>query len=109
MDIQPTTTPLTLSRVGNLVKTGFTFSNWATTANATTGLTTASPTVNTTYYAVWTATQYTVAYAPGTGASGAIASPGNKTFGQTFTLDSGSTLTPPASNGNVFILLCFLE
>ena len=101
------TTPLTLSGVGNLLKTGYTFSNWATTANATTGFTTASPTVNTTYYAVWTATQYTVAYAPGTGASGTIASPGNKTFGQTFTLDSGSTLTPPASNGNVSYSFAF--
>ena len=101
------TTPLTLSGVGNLAKTGFTFSNWATTADATTGLTTASPTVNTTYYAVWTATQFTVAYAPGTGASGTIASPGNKTLGQTFTLDSGSTLTPPASNGNVSYSFAF--
>ena len=95
------TTPLTLSSVGTLAKTGFTFSNWATTANATTGLTSASPTVNTTYYAVWTATQYTVTYAPGTGASGSISSPGNKTLGQTFTLDSGSTLTPPAASGSV--------
>ncbi|CAN2158799.1 Listeria/Bacterioides repeat [Candidatus Nanopelagicaceae bacterium] len=101
------TTPLTLSGAGNLVKTGFTFSNWATTADATTGLTTASPTTNTTYYAVWTATQFTVAYAPGTGASGTIASPGNKTLGQTFTLDSGSTLTPPASNGNVSYSFAF--
>jgi uncharacterized repeat protein (TIGR02543 family) len=101
------TTPLTLSGVGNLAKTGFTFSNWATTANATTGLTSASPTVNTTYYAVWTATQYTVSYVPGTGASGTIASPANKTLGQTFTLDSGSTLTPPASNGNVTYSFAF--
>jgi uncharacterized repeat protein (TIGR02543 family) len=95
------TTPLTLSTQGTLAKTGFTFGGWATTADATVGDSSASPTANTTYYAVWTPTQFTVAYAPGTGATGTIASPGNKTFGQTFILDSGSSLTPPAANGNV--------
>jgi uncharacterized repeat protein (TIGR02543 family) len=95
------TTPLTLSARGDLVKTGFTFEGWATTANSNSAMATASPTTNTTYYAVWSATQYTVAYAPGTDASGSIASPGNKTLGQTFTLDSGSTLTPPPTITNV--------
>ena len=95
------TTPLTLSGRGDLVKTGFTFEGWATTANANSAITTASPTTNTTYYAVWSATQYTVTYAPGIDASGSIASPGNKTLGQTFTLDSGSTLTPPPTIANV--------
>jgi uncharacterized repeat protein (TIGR02543 family) len=95
------TTPLTLSTQGTLAKTGFTFGGWATTAGATVGDSSASPTANSTYYAVWTPTQFTVTYAPGTGATGTITSPGNKTFGQTFILDSGSSLTPPAANGNV--------
>jgi uncharacterized repeat protein (TIGR02543 family) len=95
------TTPLTLSTQGSLTKTGYTFGGWATTANATVGVTSASPTSNTTYFAVWSATQYTVTYAPGTGASGTITSPGNKTLGQTFPLDTGSTLTPPAPSGNI--------
>ena len=95
------TTPLTLSTQGTLAKTGYTFYGWATTADATVGITSASPTTNTTYYAVWTPTPFTVTYAPGTGASGTIASPGNKTLGQTFTLDSGSTLTPPPTANNV--------
>ena len=95
------TTPLTLSTQGTLAKTGFTFNGWATTADATVGITSATPTVDTTYFAVWTPTPFTVTYAPGTGASGSITSPGDKTLGQTFTLDSGSTLTPPATANNV--------
>jgi uncharacterized repeat protein (TIGR02543 family) len=95
------TAPLQLSTQGTLAKTGFTFNGWATTANATAGVTSASPEASTTYYAVWTATQYTVTYAAGTGATGNIASPGNKTLGQTFILDNGLTLTPPPTADNV--------
>jgi uncharacterized repeat protein (TIGR02543 family) len=95
------TAPLQLSTQGTLAKTGFTFNGWATTANATAGVTSASPEASTTYYAVWTATQYTVTYAAGTGATGNIASPGNKTLGQTFILDSGLTLTAPPTADNV--------
>ena len=94
------TTPLTLSTQGNLAKTGYTFGGWATTANAAVGVTTATPIANTTYFAVWTPTQFTVTYEAGVG-SGNIASPGNKTLGQTFTLETGSSLTPPLTVNNV--------
>ena len=67
-------TPLTLSGQGDLAKTGFTFSNWALSADASTGFTSASPTTNTTYFAVWTPTLYTVTYSPGTGGTGSILS-----------------------------------
>ena len=98
--------PLSLSAQGTLAKTGYTFSNWATTANASTGLTTASPTSNTTYFAVWTATPYLVSYLPGTG-SGSVASPGTKVLGATFTLDAGTALTPPAATADVSYSFAF--
>jgi uncharacterized repeat protein (TIGR02543 family) len=99
-------TPLTLSTQGTLAKTGYTFGGWATTANASSGSTTASPTINTTYYAVWTATAYTVSYLPGTG-TGSVASPGTKTLGATFVLDSGTSLIPPATVGAVSYSFAF--
>ena len=93
-------TPLSLSTAGTLTKTGYSFEGWSTTANAISGITSASPTSNTTYFAVWTANQYAVNYLPGDG-SGSITSPGNKVMGSTFTLDSGASLTPPAPVGDV--------
>jgi uncharacterized repeat protein (TIGR02543 family) len=101
------TTPLALSAAGNLLKTGFTFSGWALTANSNTGVTSASPTSNATYFAVWTPTQFTVSYAAGAGASGTVASPGIKIFGESFTLDSASSLTPPPTNANVSFSFAF--
>ena len=83
----------------------FTFAGWNTSAdglgtNVAETSTTFTTTSNVTLYANWTATQYTVTYAPGSG-SGSVASPGNQVLGATFNTDSGTALTPPVGSGGV--------
>ena len=74
-------------------RTGYTFSGWATTAKGkavhTDGKTVKNLTdkdgVTVRLYAVWTPTTYTVAFAPGEGATGAM-KPVKMTYGKTYTL-----------------------
>jgi uncharacterized repeat protein (TIGR02543 family) len=88
-------TPATLDAGSGLTKTGYTFGGWSASASATTGATTGTPSSSLTYYAVWTPVTYTVTYATGSG-TGSVPTEAGKNLGGTFTLASGSAMTPPA-------------
>jgi uncharacterized repeat protein (TIGR02543 family) len=93
-------TPATLDPGTGLTKTGYTFGGWSASASATTGATTGTPSASLTYYVVWTPVTYTVTYATGSG-SGSVPTEAGKNLGGTFTLASGSAITPPAGSGAV--------
>ena len=79
-------TALTLSgNTGTLVKSGYTFGGWATTATSTTPVTTYSTSANQIFYAIWTPVSYTIAYALAGGTS-ALPTQENKRIGNQFTL-----------------------
>ena len=82
-----------------LTKTGHSFGGWATSASATSGTTTATPSSSLTYYAVWAPVTYTITYNFGAG-SGTVPTETGKTLGSTFTLAAGTSLTPPAPTNN---------
>ncbi|MSW17707.1 MAG: hypothetical protein F2851_01975, partial [Actinobacteria bacterium] len=90
-----TATAATLAAGTGLAKLGYSFGGWSASASATTGLTTDTPSSSLTYYAVWTPVTYTVTYNAGTGGSGTAPTEAGKILGATFTLASGSGLTPP--------------
>jgi uncharacterized repeat protein (TIGR02543 family) len=90
-------TALNLSGRGSLTKAGYTFGGWATTADATVAITSASPTANTTYYAVWTLTDLAVTYTTGAG-TGSVTGTTAK-MGTTFTLAARAGLVAPAPSG----------
>jgi uncharacterized repeat protein (TIGR02543 family) len=90
-------TALNLSGRGSLTKAGYTFGGWATTADATVAITSASPTANTTYYAVWTLTDLAVTYTAGAG-TGSVTGTTAK-MGTTFTLAARAGLVAPAPSG----------
>jgi len=77
-----------------LTKTGYSFGGWATSASATTGAFTGTPSASLTYYAVWTPVTYTITYNFGSG-SGTVPTETGKTLGSTFNLAAGSAMTPP--------------
>ena len=91
------TPQVTLPLVGDLTKAGYTFGGWATSASATTGATTATPTDDTTYFAVWTLTDLAVTYTAGVG-TGSVTGTTAK-MGTTFTLAAKTGLVAPAPSG----------
>jgi uncharacterized repeat protein (TIGR02543 family) len=93
-------TPATLDAGTGLTKSGYSFGGWSASASATTGATTGTPSSSLTYYAVWTPVTYTVTYATGSG-TGSVPTEAGKNLGGTFTLASGSAMTPPAASGAV--------
>lgn len=90
-----TATAATLAAGTGLAKLGYSFGGWSASASATTGLTTDTPSSSLTYYAVWTPVTYTVTYNAGIDGSGTAPTEAGKILGATFTLASGSGLTPP--------------
>jgi uncharacterized repeat protein (TIGR02543 family) len=93
-------TPATLDAGSGLTKSGYSFGGWSASASATTGATTGTPSSSLTYYAVWTPVTYTITYATGSG-TGSVPTEAGKNLGGTFTLASGSAMTPPAASGAV--------
>jgi uncharacterized repeat protein (TIGR02543 family) len=92
-------TPYTVSsNSGTLVKAGFTFDNWYTTATGSSGTayTAGTGTLTTTsdliLYAKWSAASYTVSYASG---DNAVSAPSQSTnaYGSSFTLPNALTRT----------------
>jgi len=80
------TTALTLSgNTGTLVKSGYTFGGWATTASSTTPVATYSTSASQIFYAIWTPISYTVTYALAGGTS-ALPTQENKRIGNSFNL-----------------------
>jgi uncharacterized repeat protein (TIGR02543 family) len=79
-------TALTLSgNSGALVKSGYTFGGWATTASSTTPVTTYSTSASQIFYAIWTPINYTVTYALAEGTSTLPTQPDQR-IGSFFTL-----------------------
>ena len=90
------TTALTLSgNTGTLVKSGYTFGGWATTASSTTPVTTHSTSANRIFYAIWTPVNYTITYALAGGTS-TLPTQANQRISNSFTLAS----TPTRANYN---------
>ena len=87
---------------GTLVKEGFTFDGWYTTANGTggtgyvAGSGTLTPTSDVTLFAKWTAASYSVTYETAGGST--APSPSTQAYGSTFTLE-----TTPTKAGNTFL------
>lgn len=87
---------------GTLVKEGFTFDGWYTTANGTggtgyvAGSGTLTPTSDVTLFAKWTAASYSVTYDTAGGST--APSPTTHAYGSTFTLE-----TTPVKAGNTFL------
>jgi uncharacterized repeat protein (TIGR02543 family) len=89
-------TALSLSgNTGTLVKSGYTFGGWATTASSTTPVTTYSTSASQIFYAIWTPISYTVTYALADGTSALPTQP-NQRIGSFFTLAG----TPTRANYN---------
>jgi uncharacterized repeat protein (TIGR02543 family) len=79
-------TALTLSgNTGTLVKSGYTFGGWATTASSTTPVTTYSTSASQIFYAIWTPINYTITYSLAEGTS-TLPTQGNQRIGSFFTL-----------------------
>ena len=75
---------------GVLVKSGYTFGGWATTASSTTRVTTYSTSASQIFYTIWTPINYTVTYALAGGTS-TLPTQANQRFGNSFTLASTPT------------------
>jgi uncharacterized repeat protein (TIGR02543 family) len=87
---------LTLSgNTGTLVKSGYTFGGWATTASSTTPVTTYSTSASQIFYAIWTPISYTITYSLADGTSALPTQP-NQRIGSFFTLAG----TPTRANYN---------
>ena len=80
-------TGVTLATVGTMVRQGYRFGGWATTATGTTAQTSPYVATNThTLFAIWTANQYRLLYDSNTATSGSLASL-NFTAGSSFNLN----------------------
>jgi uncharacterized repeat protein (TIGR02543 family) len=75
---------------GVLVKSGYTFGGWATTASSTTRITTYSTSASQIFYAIWTPVNYTITYALAGGTS-TLPTQANQRIGNSFTLASTPT------------------
>ena len=88
------TTALTLSgNTGSMVRTGYSFGGWATSADSQTAITTFASTSNTltqTLYAIWTPVSYSVTYALDGGTS-TLPTEANKNINNTFTIAAAPT------------------
>jgi uncharacterized repeat protein (TIGR02543 family) len=89
------TTGVTLPDVGTMLKSGHTFSGWATTASGTAATSPFTTTVDRTMYAIWTPISYTVSYDSVDAAS--TPTEANHTIGERFNLAA-----PPVKNGFYF-------
>jgi uncharacterized repeat protein (TIGR02543 family) len=58
--------------VGTMVRAGYTFGGWATTATGTTALTTLTPTANQTLHAIWTPRAFNIVFNGNTSTSGSM-------------------------------------
>jgi uncharacterized repeat protein (TIGR02543 family) len=84
-------TALTLSgNPGTLVKSGYTFGGWATTASSTTPVTTYSTSANRIFYAIWSPVDYTITYALAGGTS-TLPTQANQRISNSFTLAATPT------------------
>jgi uncharacterized repeat protein (TIGR02543 family) len=95
-------TPATLDAGSGLTKTGYTLGGWASSASATSGSFTGTPSSSLTYYAVWTPVTYAIIYTAGTNGTGTVPTQTGKTLGSTFTLASGSGISRPDESGVSF-------
>ncbi|CAN2226769.1 Listeria/Bacterioides repeat [Candidatus Nanopelagicaceae bacterium] len=95
-------TPADLDPGTGLTKTGYTLGGWASSANATSGSFTGTPSSSLTYYAVWTPVTYAITYTAGTNGTGIAPTQTGKTLGSTFTLASGSGISRPDESGVSF-------
>ncbi|MEO0016120.1 MAG: hypothetical protein RL589_601 [Actinomycetota bacterium] len=80
---------------GALVKSGYTFGGWATSASSTTRVTTYSTTANQVFYTIWNPVNYTITYALNGGTS-TLPTQANQRIGNSFTLAA----TPSRANYN---------
>jgi len=84
------TTLILSGNTGTLVKSGYTFGGWATSAGSTTPVTTYSTSASQIFYAIWTPVNYTISYALNGGTS-TRPTQENKRIGNSFTLASTPT------------------
>lgn len=84
-------TAVTLATVGTMVKPGYTFGGWSTTANGTALSGTYATLVDVTLYAVWNAIAYSVSYDLRGGTS-VVPTEANHVIGDRFNLASAPTL-----------------
>lgn len=88
-------TAVTLTTVGDMVKTGFTFGGWSTTPTGSALVGTYTTTANVTLYAVWTIKTITLTYDKGIASGVTIANfptTASGTYGSSVTLSAGFTL-----------------
>ena len=85
-----------------LAKTGYTLGGWASSASATAGSFTGTPSSSLTYYAVWTPVTYAITYTAGTNGTGSVPTQTGKALGSTFALASSSGLSRPDESGVSF-------
>jgi uncharacterized repeat protein (TIGR02543 family) len=84
-------TARTLSgNTGTLVKSGYTFGGWATSASSITPVTTYSTSASQIFYAIWTPISYTITYALAGGTS-ALPTQANQRISNSFTLAATPT------------------
>jgi uncharacterized repeat protein (TIGR02543 family) len=75
---------------GVLVKSGYTFGGWATTASSTTRITTYSTSASQIFYAIWTPVNYTITYVLNGGTS-TLPTQANQRINNSFTLAATPT------------------
>jgi uncharacterized repeat protein (TIGR02543 family) len=87
------------SNPGNLQRANYTFAGWGTTPDTTTPVTAYDSFSNTTLFAIWSGSRYTIAFTLGSGVTGTVpASQTNKTVGSIITLPGAGNIAKTGYN-----------